>query len=94
MTKYIVKVTSVATPENPTFAGESNTYYYGRGGEVLCVEGDHAKRTHNERPMWDWGVRKYGYDRLCDAKRNWSYKNPENSKYWRSTAEIVEVEVC
>lgn len=89
MVKYIVKVTSVATPENPSFAGETSIYWYGKGGEVLCVEGTH--RPNENRPMWEWGVREYGYDRLCDAKRNWSYKNPENSKYWRSTSEIVEV---
>ena len=92
MIKYLVKSTSVATPENRNFAGETSIYYYGKKGEVLCVEGDHAKRCHDERPMWMWGVREYGYDRISDAKRNWSFKNPQNDEYWKTTVEIVEVE--
>ena len=91
MTKYIVKETSVATPENPSFAGETSIYWHGKGNQVIGIEGDHAR--HPTTPS-KYFICEYGYDRLCDAKRNWSYKNPENSKYWRSTAEIVEVKVC
>lgn len=90
MVKYIVKLTSVATPENESFAGETCVYYYGKGGITLGVEGDHA--VWSKMPLWEGGIRLHGYDRLCDAKRNWSYKNPENTKYWKSTAEIMEVE--
>lgn len=88
MVKYIIKITSVATPENPSFAGKTCTYFYGKGGVTLGADDE-----WNKMPLWENGVRLHGYDRLCDAKRNWSYKNPENTKYWKSTAEIMEV-IC
>ena len=90
MVKYVVKETSVATPENPNFAGETSIMCYGKDGVVLYRGGTHCR--HPDEHMWMWGVTEYGYNRLCDAKRNWVYKNPENSEYWTSTVEIVEVE--
>ena len=34
-----------------------------------------------------------GYTRECDAKRSWGYKNPETSKNWASTCEVVEFDI-
>ncbi len=82
MKRYLVKQISVATKENPNFAGKISTSFHGKDGEFEI--GD----THSGHL-----VREYGYKRRGDAKRNWTYKNPENSKYWKSTVEIVEVEI-
>ena len=30
MNRYIIKVTATATSDNPNFAGEVHTYYYGK----------------------------------------------------------------
>lgn len=30
-TRYIIKVTATATSDNPNFAGEVKTYYFGKG---------------------------------------------------------------
>lgn len=38
-------------------------------------------------------VLEYGYKRAQDAKRSYSYKNPERSVYWQERPEIIEVEV-
>lgn len=96
MKKYVVKVTSIATEENLNFAGETDITYYGKDMKELAHEGDHAKQSmYGIKGLGDnpWLIDEYGYSRACDAKRSWVYKNPENSKFWQSTAEIVEAEV-
>ena len=93
MKRYIIKETSVATPENQNFAGQTAIYYIGKGGSWLGKEGSYAEASHSVEPLKDWLLEEYGYSRKCDAARNWSYKNPENTKWWSSTAEILEFEV-
>ena len=43
----------------------------------------------------NYNILNYGYNRECDAKRSWIYKNPErNSSYWTpDELEIIKVEV-
>ncbi len=40
-------------------------------------------------------VHEYGYNRACDAKRSWLYKNPaKNREFWEDEIiEIIKVEV-
>ena len=90
---YLVKVTSVATAENSNFKGQESITYRGIGDRELAYYGSHAEATNGVQELNQYMIETYGYSRLCDAKRNWSYKNPENSKYWKSTAEIEEIDI-
>lgn len=92
MIKYLVKEISTATAENPNFAGQTSIYYFGKGERILAKEGTHG--TDYNFNHIDWMINEYGYSRLCDAKRAYAYKNPENSKFWTSTVEIVEIEIA
>lgn len=97
MKKYLVKETSVATLDNENFCGETQIYYTGKGDKVVGYEGTDD--------FWSWChiadfksipkrlIEEYAYSRKCDAKRAYSYRNPENTKYWKSFSEIVEVEI-
>ena len=94
MKRYLVVETSKATEQNPNFAGTEVTYTLGVGDYVIGIEGSYCEKSHMERqPIRGWDVMEYGYKRMCDAKRNWTYKNPENNKYWQSTTEIIEVDI-
>lgn len=82
MKKYLVKEVSTATSENKNFAGEVHVSWHGKSDE-FCYEGERFFR---------YLLEEYGYTRKVDAKKNWSYRNPENTRYWTSTVEIVEFE--
>lgn len=90
---YLVKETSVATSENRNFAGQIAINYYGVGSISIGCYGTHAEATHAVQELSQYMIEEYGYSRKCDAVRNWVYKNPENSKYWKSSTEIVEIEI-
>lgn len=89
MKKYLVKETSIATEDNPSFAGQTAISWMGKGDTILKHVSPDGK---SDCDLLRYTLDDYGYDRECDAKRNWTYKNPENDKYWTSTVEIVEVE--
>ena len=82
---YLVKEVSTATAENKSFAGQKHTGIYGKGDKLLAYDGD----PWLNRKLDSYHIKEYGYTRKCDAVRNWTYKNPENSKYWKSAVEIV-----
>ena len=88
MTKYLVKTVSTATAENENFAGEIHEYLHGKGETLIAASGD----PWINREAYPAMIREYGYNRACDAKRAWSYRNPENTKWWQSTVEIIAVE--
>ena len=89
MKLYIIKSVSTATPENPTYAGKVHTYYHGVGDELI---GAYTGDPWIDRNLTEYMIETYGYTRLCDAKRNWSYRNPENSKFWQTVVTIEEIE--
>ena len=90
MIKYLVKETSTATPSNPSFAGEVSIWYIGKGGRFIAKEGTHSQ--YDNFDYTEWMIEEYGYTRKCDAKRAYAYRHPENTEFWTSTVEIVEVE--
>ena len=92
MKKYLIKSVLTATKENPNFAGAVITYWHGKGEKVVASEGN-ALCGWEDVKMIPYYVNEYGYNRLCDAKKSWCYKNPENSKNWTTKVEIVTVEV-
>ena len=89
MKKYLIKEVSTATDDNPNFRGEVQERLYGKGMEMIMCKG--TKYDDFDFSMYKY--EEYGYDRECDAKKSWVYKNPENTKYWTSTVEIVCVEI-
>ena len=90
MKKYLVKLTSVATENNPNYRNQTNISYYGKDQELIYNEGNVMIKIARS----DFMIREYGYDRLCDAKRSWIYKNSNgNNGYWMQSTEIIEVEV-
>lgn len=91
MIRYLVKTISKATLDNPNFAGQEMTAYYGKDQKQVACMGSHARAMHMESDFNDYLIEEYGYKRECDAKRSWIYKNPDNGKYWTTKAEIVQV---
>ena len=93
MKKYIVNVTGNATQDYPNFAAQEFVAYHGKNQKLLGYEGGYVKALHMVKKLNVYMIKEYGYSRRCDAVRSWIYKNPENSPYWSTTAEIVEVNV-
>ena len=92
MKRYLVKETSTATEQNLNFAGKTCTSWVGKNQQLIR----HEAPVGYDLASFDrtcYMAKDYGYKRRCDAMRSWVYKNPENTKYWHSTVEIVEVEI-
>lgn len=98
MTKYIIKITEIAKDSNTYFAGDTHVYYYGKKEELI---GDEIFGTSDSSyPLigmdyFNFFVHRYGYNRECDAKKSWLYKNPaKNREFWEDEViEIIKVEV-
>ena len=91
MKKYLVKEVSVATEQNPNFKGTYVVSYFGKGEKMVSHEGTGCYWDKFE--LHPYMIEEYGYNRPQDAKRNWIFKNPENTKYWTSEVEVVEFEI-
>lgn len=80
--RYIIKVTATATSDNPNFAGDVQTYYYGK---------DQFMISYREEPvnaLSKYLVTEYGYKRRYDAVK--ASKFWDNAKYWDYKTEIIE----
>lgn len=93
MIKYIVKETSKATADNEGFTGNTLIAYHGKDSKTLGFDGDHCDATHLRKGLDLNMVKWYGYNRRCDAERNLTFRSACDGKYWKSTAEIIEVAV-
>ena len=97
MKRFLVKIISKATEINPNFAGtEFISSYYGKNRKLLGHIGhigSYAEASHTAMDLRECLIKEYGYTRECDAKRSWWYKNPETSKNWTSTCEVVEFDI-
>lgn len=91
-TYWFVKSVSTATPENRNFAGEVHTYIFGKE-EFRMFEDVPGGFYNKDLTDCPYCVIEYGYKRLCDAKRSYSYKNPQNDEAWRTAVKIVSVDV-
>ena len=89
---YLVKTTSIATQQNPNFAGQILITYEGKDQTRLKREGTNYPE-YNRDVICGTMLYEYGYRRECDAKRSYAYRNPENDAYWTSAVEIVEYEI-
>ena len=88
---YLVKSVCKATASNQSYVGETHTYIHGKEEYLLLA--DTRDEFVARDLMTPYFVRQYGYKRESDAKRSYSYTHPENTEYWRSTAEIITVEI-
>lgn len=96
MKKYLVKLTSVATENNVNFKGQVAVFYYGKDQKIISTEGSSTELVYTNAKASKYMIKEYGYNRLCDAKRSWIYKNAvtlNRENFWKMSAEIVEVEV-
>lgn len=83
---YIIKVTATATSDNPNFAGEVRTYYFGKGQFLI---------SNKTEPMDDalskYLMTEYGYKRRGDAVRAAKFwDDTPDAKYWGYKTEIIE----
>lgn len=91
-TYYFVKEVSTATPENKNFAGQVHTYIKGKDNFRLFedVPDGWYNKDLTDCP---YCIREYGYKRICDAKKNYTYKHPENSWSWTTKVKIVSIDI-
>ena len=81
-TRYIIKVTATATSENPNFAGDVQTYYFGKDQFMISY------RVEPVNALSEYLVTEYGYKRRCDAVK--ASKFWDHAKYWDYVTEIIE----
>ena len=96
MKKYLVRITSVATGANPNFAGDVSVAYSGKGGKILGIYGNHCDHTGTRVNLSKYMIAEYGYNRICDAKHSWDWKNykvNDDRGFWESVINIEEFEV-
>ena len=101
---FMIKSVSISTEKNKHGEGIKIVQYYGKDQELI---GCHTEDDRYPYPNWYIGVMNSAkedfyknvllskkdslYTRKCDATRSWIYKNPENTEYWQSTVEIIEI---
>lgn len=91
-TYWFVKSVSTATTENKNFAGEVHTYIFGKE-EFRLFEDVPGGFYNCDLTDCPYCIVEHGYKRFCDAKRSYSYKNPQNDDSWRTTVKIVSLDV-
>ena len=87
MKRYLIKSVSVATQENPNFAGETRVYLHGKH---LCTE-------YKEEYL-KFYAKEYGYNTAVGAAQRYkslsdTFKWETEQGFWESTCEIIAVEV-
>lgn len=84
-TRYIIKVTATATSDNPNFAGEVHTYYFGKGQSLISDKVELVDALSKYLPT------EYGYKRRCDAVKAAKFWNDTlGDKHWGYETEIIE----
>jgi hypothetical protein len=91
-TYWFVKAVSTATDKNRNFAGEVHTYIVGE--ESFHLFEDVPNGWYN-KDLTDcpYCIHEYGYKRPCDAKRSYTYRNPENTEFWQTTVKLVSLDI-
>lgn len=93
-TYYLIKVTSTALPNNPSYAGEIHITYYGKNQKLIS-----GNYTHTQKEIQPHLVKTYGY-KVTPAKKildfwNISMNTPigDNPCYWEYKAETVKIDL-
>lgn len=77
--RYIIKVTATATSDNPDFAREVRTYYYGKNQFLI------SNREEPLDALSKYFLAEYGYKRRCDAvKASTFWDSICHAKFWDS----------
>lgn len=76
MTYYFVKEIATATDDNPSFKGETKTYYVGKGGWLVY------------NPFWE---QDRGWKRRRFAERYIEEECKSKEKYWTNKYEVIEI---
>ena len=85
--RYIIKVTATATSDNPNFAGEVHTYYYGKNQSRISE----SEMVEPMTALSKYFLTEYGYKRRYNAvKASKFWDNTPDDKYWNSVTEIIE----
>lgn len=83
--RYIIKVTATATSDNPSFAREVQTYYYGKDQFMI------SDRAEPVNALSKYLMTEYGYKRRYDAvKASKFWDNICYANYWDYVTEIIE----
>lgn len=95
MKKYLVKVTYTATENNKNFAGETHVYYEGKEEKTIGKVKINSIGKVVDSDYFLWWLDEYGYNRVCDAKRNYHFHNPTEESIngvvmWEKKVEIVK----
>lgn len=94
VTRYVIVVHAVATPDNKSFAGEEAFYYNGKEGQTLKATGSHIDNDKFHvfnKEYIPYFLYEYGYKRKCDAKRIAAQRQKFYdechywNKYWKET---------
>lgn len=87
-TRYAIKVNATATSDNPNFAGDVRTYYFGKGQFMISMKEEPVNELSR------YFMTEYGYKRSCDAvKAAKFWDNTPDAKYWSYETEIIEYTV-
>ena len=86
-TRDIIKVTATATCDNPNFAGEVHTYYYGKNQSRISE----SEIVEPLTALFKYFLTEYGYKRSGDAVRAAKFwDDTTDAKYWGYKTEIIE----
>lgn len=90
---YAVKSIETATPLNDNFPGAVHTYIVGKEDFDLLAKG--AGLWYDVNRLTSGFVRDFGYRRMCDVVRNYTYRHPgARSPYWSRSVSIVRLLIC
>lgn len=93
--RYLIKVTSTARPNNPDFAGEVHTTYYGKDQKLLA-----GTYTYMNLELIKADVLSYGY-KVTPSKNALDFWNVtmntpigDNPVFWDYKAEVVKYDLA
>ena len=90
-TYYLIRVWTRPSENNPLFPDGEAFYYYGKGGQLLAARGTREMISYLDCPKscTDNDIRKYGYIRLCDARRIANQRSKRRDYYWNNNIVII-----
>ena len=99
--RYLVKVTAIATDDNPNFKGAIYTYYYGSNQHLLGAASNGIEPPEYME-LCPYFIEQYGYKTRNTSKaiKFWTTLNNESpsiidgTRFWTYTAETVAYDLA
>jgi len=85
---YFVKEVMKARGNNPNYAGQECVTLWGKQDQWIERYGSYAESTYTVKQFNPYLGLDYGFKRICDAKRSYIYKHPEE-RYWDVEVSVV-----